>query len=151
MVALRYRIFFDTSIYIAALLSPDGASGELIRLAEARVITMVVSEKVIVESDQVLGRRFPTLIQESRRLWKSLAPEMAPEPTSKNIAPFLKKLHPNDASILCSAQSAQVSAFVTWNTRDFMKPGVDTLVSFPIVIPADCLKLFRKWTEPFFD
>jgi len=151
MVAPRHRVFFDTSVYIAALLSPDGASGELLRLVEAGAITMVVSETVVVESDQVLGKRFPDLIQESRKLWKSLAPEIVPEPTPKAVAPFLKKLHPNDAAILCSAHLAHASAFVTWNTRDFMKPGVDALASFPIVIPGDCLKLFRKWVDPFIE
>lgn len=149
MVAPRYRIFFDTSVYIAALLSPDGASGALIRLAEAGAITMVVSEKIVMESDRVLGKRFPGLIQESRKLWKSLAPEITPDPSAKAVSHFLKKLHPNDAAILCSAQSAKVSAFVTWNTRDFMKPGVESLVSFPIVVPGDCLKLFRIWIQPF--
>lgn len=112
---------------------------------------MVVSEKVVAESDRVLGRKFPGLIQESRKLWKNLGPELAPEPTPKTLSPFLKRLHPNDAAILCSAHLAQVSAFVTWNARDFMKQGMESLVSFPIVIPADGLKLFRKWIEPFFD
>lgn len=151
MVAPRYRIFFDTSVYIAALLSSEGASGALVRLAEASAFRMVISEKVVLESDQVLGERFPGLIQESRRLWKSLSPEIASEPTPKAVSPFLKKLHPNDAAILCSAHLAKVSAFATWNTRDFMKPGIETLVSFPIVIPAEALKLFRSWIDPFLE
>ncbi len=151
MVAPRHRIFFDTSVCIAALLSPEGGAGELLRLVEAGAWLMVVSEKVVVESDRVLGKRFPHLIQESRRLWETLAPEIAADPTPKAVAPFLKRLPPGDAAILCSAQMARVSAFVTWNTRDFMKPGIETLVSFPIVIPGDCLKLFRKWIAPFLE
>ena len=149
MVALRYRVFFDTSVYIAALLSPKGAAGEFLRLAEAGLMTMVVSERVVVEADQVLGRRFPDLIEESRRLWKSLAPEMTPEGTPQAKSPFMERLSPTDASILCSAHLAKVSAFVTWNTRDFMKPGIKSLVPFPIVVPGDCLKLFRQWIQPF--
>jgi len=46
---------------------------------------------------------------------------------------------------------AKVSAFITWNTRDFMGEHVLTLVNFPIVVPADGLKLFRKWVEPFIE
>lgn len=133
------------------MLSPEGASGALIRLAEAGALAMVVSERVVREADDVLAKRFPDLIQENRRLWKNLGAEIAPEPSTKQISLFLQKLHPNDAAILCSAHLSQVSAFVTWNTRDFMKPGVDRLVSFPIVIPADGLNLFRKWIEPFLD
>ncbi len=151
MPVVPYRVFFDTSVYIAALLSPDGAAGEIIRLAEAGAVRMVVSREVIIESDRVLAQKFPELIQESRRLWKHLEPEMAPCPTPSQIKPFVQKLPKGDASILCSAHAASVAAFVTWNTRDFMAHGVQPLVNFPIVVPAECLTLFRKWIDPFLE
>ena len=144
-----YRVFFDTSVYIAALLSPQGAAGELVRLAEAGVIRMIVSKEVITESDRVLSAKFPELVQESRKLWKQLGPEMSPDPAASQLKPFLGRLDKGDALILCAAHLAKPSVFVTWNTRDFMAPGVASLVDFPIVIPADCLVLFRKWIEPF--
>lgn len=151
MAAPQHRIFFDTSVYITALLSPDGASGELIRLVESGAIRMVISEEVVVEIDRVLSKKFPVRVQRSRELLKSLVPEIAPEPTTVQIKPFLHKLDEGDASILCSAHLTKVSAFVTWNTRDFMTHGIEALVDFPIVVPADALKLFRKWIEPFLD
>jgi predicted nucleic acid-binding protein len=149
MALPQYRVFFDTSVYIAALLSPGGAAGELVRLAEAGVIRMIVSEEVITEADRVLAAKFPELIQESRRLWKNLSPEVAPDPSASQIKPFLEKLPKGDAKILCAAHRARPSAFVPWNTRDFMTHGVVSLVDFPILVPADCLRLFRKWIEPF--
>ncbi len=151
MAVPRYRLFFDTSVYIAALLSPEGAAAELIRLAEAKTVTMVVSEEVITESDRVLAKKFPDLIQINRKLWKDLGPEIAPNPPADQLKPFLQKLHKGDAMILCAAHLAKVSAFITWNTRDFMVRGVESLVDFPIAVPADGLKLFRKWIEPFLD
>ena len=149
MAIPQYRVFFDTSVYIAALLSPGGAAGELVRLAEAGMIRMIVSEEVIVEADRVLAVKFPEFIQESRKLWKHLSPEMAPDPAGSQIKPFVEKLAKGDASILCAAHLAKVEAFVTWNTRDFMAHGVAALVNFPILVPADCLRLFRKWIETF--
>jgi hypothetical protein len=151
MAIPAFRVFFDTSVYIAGLLSPAGAAAELIRLAETGAVAMVVSEEVIVESDEVLGAKFPDLVEDSRRLWKSLDPEIAPSPNRRQLAPFCRMLPAADAAILCAAAGTEVSAFVTWNTRDFMKKGVDTLVPFPIVIPKDCLKLFREWIEPYLD
>ncbi|MBI4386951.1 MAG: PIN domain-containing protein [Elusimicrobia bacterium] len=149
MAVPQYRIFFDTSVYIAALLSAEGAAGGLLRLVESGAVRMLVSEEVVIEVDRVLSGKFPKLIQDSRRLWRHLRPEIAPNPTAHQIKPFLLKLPKGDASILCSARLARVAAFVTWNTRDFMHPGVMTLVDFPIVVPAEGLKLFRKWIEPF--
>ena len=151
MAIPQYRIFFDTSTYIAALLSPEGAAGELIRLVEGGAISMAISEEVIIEIDRVLSKKFPIRVEKSRELLKALGPEIAPNPKATQLKPFLKKLDKGDAAILCSAQLAKVSAFVTWNTRNFMADGMDSLVDFPIVVPADALKLFRKWIEPFLD
>lgn len=145
----RFRIFFDTSVYIAALLSSERAARELVRLVEASAIQMVVSKEVITEADRVLAAKFPELIQENRQLWKNLGPEIAPSPTAAQVEPFSQKLAEGDALILCAAHLAKVPAFVTWNTRDFMTPGIQSLVDFPILVPADGLKLFRKWIEPF--
>ena len=147
----QYRIFFDTSAYIAGLRSPVGAARELLNLAEAETIGMVVSEEVVTEIDRVMTRKFPGLVQESRRIWKELKPEVAPNPSVVDMKPFLEKLDKGDAAILCAAKHSKVSAFVTWNTRDFMAHGVAGLVDFPIVVPADGLKLFRAWIEPFLD
>ena len=151
MGAPQYRIFFDTSAYIAGLRSPVGAARELLNLAASETIGMVVSEEVITEIDRVMTRKFPDLVQESRRIWKELKPEVVPNPSVDDVKPFLEKLDKGDASILCAARLAKVSAFVTWNTRDFMAHGVNSLVDFPITIPAGALKLFRKWIEPFLD
>lgn len=142
---------WEVSAHVAALLSSEGAASELIHLAEGNAIRMVVSEEVIVEIDRFLSKKFPDRIYRSRELLKRLAPEIAPNPTAIHIQEFLHKLDDGDASILCSAKLAKVEAFVTWNTRDFIVHGVHKLVDFPIVVPADALKLFRKWIEPFLD
>ena len=147
----QFRIFFDTSVYIAGLLSPNGAAGELIRLAEVGGIRMVVSEDVIRESDAVLGRKFPDLISDSRRFWRSLSPDLASRCGAEELARFRSLLPTGDAAILCAAFRADVSAFVTWNTKDFMKVGVDQLVSVPIVIPSEGLRLIREWCESYLD
>ncbi|MBI4432355.1 MAG: PIN domain-containing protein [Candidatus Omnitrophica bacterium] len=151
MGAPPYRIFFDTSAYIAGLHSPESAARELLNMAASETIAMVVSEKVITEIDRVMTRKFPDLVQESRQIWKNLKPEVVPNPSTSAVKPFLEKLDKADAAILCSAHLAKVSAFVTWNTRDFMAHGISALVDFPIVVPANALKLFRKWIEPFLD
>jgi transposase len=46
---------------------------------------------------------------------------------------------------------ACVNAFVTWNTREFMKRGIKQLVDFPVVVPGDCRDLLRKWLEPYLE
>lgn len=149
MAIAQYRFFFDTSVYIAALLSPKGAARELVRLAEAGAIRMVVSQEVIIEIDRVLSEKFPQFLQESRLIWKNLGPELTADPSAVALKPFLSKLDKGDAIILCAAKQAKVGAFVTWNTRDFMAPEIRQLVDFPIIVPGEALVLFRKWIDPF--
>src|SRR5579863_3611218 len=103
MAIPQYRIFFDTSTYIAGLISPKGAAGELIRLVEAGILRMVVCQEVIIEADRVVALKFPELVQENRKLWKNLAPEIAPDPTRSQSKLFLDRLPHADAIILCSA------------------------------------------------
>ena len=147
----QLRVFFDTSVYIAALISPEGAAGELVKLAEGGAIVMVVCEEVVREADRVLGRKFPELMQESRRLWKNIGPEVSPDPQVTEVEMFSKLLPAGDASILCAALHTNVVAFVTWNTCDFMKPGISDLVRFPVLIPEDCLKLIRERLDAYLD
>ena len=151
MAIPQYRVFFDTSVYIAGLRSPAGAARELLRLAEAQAISMVVSEEVVREVDRVIVEKFPSLVQESRKFWKDLEPEVIPNPAVNQVEPFLQKLQRGDATILCAAHWAKVSMFVTWNTRDFMAHNVESPVDFPMVVPSEGLRLFRKWIEPFLD
>ena len=113
MGAPQYRIFFDASAYIAGLRSPVGAARELLNMAESETIGMVVSEEVVTEIDRVMTRKFPDLVQESRRIWRELKPEVVPNPSSGDMKPFLEMLDKGDASILCAARLAKVSAFVT--------------------------------------
>jgi len=149
MTIPQYRFFFDTSVYVAALLSPKGAARELVRLAEVEAIRMVVSQQVIIEIDRTFSEKFHECLQESRRIWKNLQPEMVATPHASQQKPFLEKLDRADTLILCAAKQAKVAAFVTWNTRDFMKADVKGLVDFPIIVPGEGLELFRKWIDPF--
>ncbi len=151
MAVLEYRLFFDTSTCLAGLLSSSGAARELLRLAECGAVRMVVSEEVITEMDRVIAKKFPNLIQESRKLWKDLQPDVVPNPSVGKVRPFLEKLDLGDARILCAARESRPEAFVTWNTHDFMSQDVSALVDFPIVVPSRALELFRLWIEPFLD
>ncbi len=55
----RPDIFLDSSALIAGVISSTGASRALLLLAEAEIITLTVSEQVIVESERSLSRKVP--------------------------------------------------------------------------------------------
>jgi len=51
------RIFMDSSVLVAAVLSPTGVSRELIRLSVNEGIQLVISEDVVVETHRNVGRK----------------------------------------------------------------------------------------------
>ena len=50
------RVFLDTSVIIAAVLSQGGGARKLFLLAEAGIFTLVVGPTVLQECDQVVQR-----------------------------------------------------------------------------------------------
>ena len=59
MVPKNLRIFLDTSVVFAAVLSPIGGARKLFLLAEAGIIRPVVGPTVLKECDEVIRRKAP--------------------------------------------------------------------------------------------
>lgn len=70
----RWRVFLDTSALIARIVSPTGAAREVLRLAEARVIELVVSRQVVVEAERNFASKIPLLLDDYHLLLRHLAP-----------------------------------------------------------------------------
>ena len=50
----KIKVFIDTNVLIAGVNSVTGASATLLDLCEARVLQMVVSRQVLIETDRIL-------------------------------------------------------------------------------------------------
>jgi hypothetical protein len=53
------RVFVDTSVLLAGLASPRGAANLILTLAEAELLTVVLSEEVLIEAERNLQRKLP--------------------------------------------------------------------------------------------
>lgn len=147
MAARRLRVFLDTSALMAGLISSSGAAREVLRLAEAEVIEVIVSQQVIVEADRNFGKKFPDLLAGFRLFMRSLNPVVVSGPSQAAVKEAARVIHADDAPILAAAIQERVDFLVTWNTRHFMKTAVTDATPFPIVTPAEFLEEFRKLLE----
>ncbi|WHZ17034.1 MAG: hypothetical protein OJF52_003885 [Nitrospira sp.] len=77
----RWRVFLDTSALIAGGVSPTGAAREVLRLAEARVIELIMSRQVLAEADRNLAAKLPTLLDDYHLLLRQLAPVVVEDPS----------------------------------------------------------------------
>jgi putative PIN family toxin of toxin-antitoxin system len=50
------RAVFDSSVLVSALITPEGASGQLLDLAHSRLFTLCLSHEILAETAEALSR-----------------------------------------------------------------------------------------------
>lgn len=134
-------VFIDSSVLIAAFLSPTGGSARIIELCEAEIIKGYTSMYVLDEVGQVFKRKFGKESPNLKKLLKSAKISLA-VPTAKAINKAKKWISDgNDAPVLAAAAKAKVDYLATLDIRDFIK---DTTVAkksgLKILTPGDFLQ-----------
>lgn len=139
----RARVFLDTSAILAGLNSSYGAAGTILAYCSIGAITPLISEQVLEEAERNIEKKFPKLLI----AWQSLllTPlEIVKNPTLRQVRAVSKILPTSDAPILAAAIAAKPDCLITWNTRDFLRPGVVAHVAFPIFTPGEFLAEYRR-------
>ena len=139
-------VFLDTSVLIAAFLSPEGGSAKILELCEAGLIKVFISKDVIREIEEVSTRKFPELKEHFRELL-----QVAKIKVLQKIKPSTLKLarkwisHQADAKILAAAKQIPQVILVTLDIRHFIKDiNVRKKSGIKIVTPADFLQNFVR-------
>lgn len=116
------RLVLDTNVIVAAFRSRRGASNLLLRLLEARRITILCSTALFLEYEAVLSRAETLAVtghqlDDVARIMSALAAVAEPVDISLRIRPLLPDA--GDDMILEAALSGRADAIVTHNIRDF--------------------------------
>lgn len=137
------KIFIDSSMLIAALISPQGGSAKILELCEAGLVEGHISKQVIYEITRVIERKLPALGPHFSRLLKITALKILPI-VSKNL---IRKASmwisdKNDAPVLAAAKFLRVDYLLTLDIRHFIKdPAVAKKSGVKIMSPGDFLKI----------
>jgi predicted nucleic acid-binding protein len=142
----RPRLFLDSSVLFAGVVSADGASRALLALAEGELIAIVVSEQVVAETERALARKAPRALPTYREALRSTGLTVVRDPAAERVAAHGEIIaHRADAPIVVSAMEADVNALVTLNRRHFIDdPGVAERSGLCICTPADALTWIRE-------
>ena len=136
------------SALLASLASSTGAGNVILTLAEAQLLTLVVSEQVLVEAERNLQEKLPKAIPEYRRLLTACPLEKVPDPSPEDVVTAKEIIHPKDASILWAAKGAQVDYLVTLNRKHFLDdPEVSRRSGLRIGAPDHFLAWLREQLE----
>jgi len=142
---LKPRVFLDSSALIAGLASPTGASNVILTLAAAEIITLVVSEEVLVEVERNLQEKLPRALPEYRRFLATCPLERGAAPSGAEVAAARQIIHPDDAPILAAAMALGIDYLVTFNRKHFLDdPEVARKSHLRLGTPGDFLAWFRN-------
>jgi len=138
------RIFLDTSVVFAAVLSPTGGARKLFVLGEAGLLHLVVGPTVLRECEEVVQRKAPASLPTMAQLLANASLETSLAPTKKQIiAAEVHVQYGPDARVLAEAMLANPDWFVTHDKEHFLKPRNRIRLPFEIGTPRDVLQRIK--------
>jgi predicted nucleic acid-binding protein len=135
------EVFLDTSVIIAAVLSPTGGARKLFLLAEAGLINLVVGSIVLRECETVVRRKVPASLPILAHLLELGRVEIANRLSADFIALALEVVnYEPDAYVFAEALSVAPDWFVTHDKAHFLKGMPDSSFDFQIGTPGDFIQ-----------
>jgi predicted nucleic acid-binding protein len=141
MMKSSRRIFLDTSVIFAAVLSETGGARVLFRLGEAGVLKLIVGSNVLRECEAVVWRKAPDSLPRLAYLLELGLVEIA------TISPddFIEQArsivsYEPDAVVLAEAIGAEPDWFITHDKAHFLNANPGFGLAFRIGTPGDLLQ-----------
>ena len=144
MTVKNRKVFLDTSVVFAAVLSPTGGARKLFQLGEAGLLKLFIGPNVLRECDEVVRRKAPASLPTLAQLLEISRVETTPAPTRKmiEIARSIVGYEP-DAYVLAEAISAEPDWFVTHDKEHFLNKRKDPDLLFHVGTPGDLIQCLK--------
>ncbi len=141
----RVNIFLDSSILIAALLSPTGGSARLCRESRANNLTAYINHYVRDEVREVIKRKYPTNLDRLNLLFNWSKFKIMVNPKVNLVEKVSKLINLEDAPILAGALEQEANFLITLDRKDFMTPKLKKF-SLPTIIttPQEFFQQYYK-------
>lgn len=138
------RIFLDTSVIFAAVLSESGGARVLFKIGEAGILQLVIGKIVLRECEQVVMRKAPASLPTLARLLHSGKVEImdiSPEDFMDQAKAIVS--YEPDAAILAEALAAAADWFITHDKAHFLKADIASSCPIPIGTPGDLIQVLE--------
>lgn len=149
MMQRNPKVFLDTSVIIAAVLSPSGGARQVFLLGEAGVLDLIVGPTVLREADEVVRRKAPGSLPLLAQLLTAGRVETSSKPSKKQIKTAQTRvLYIPDAYVLAEAIAAQPDWLITHDKEHFLNRHSNLQLSFKIGTPGDLLLAIKEGYRP---
>jgi len=144
MVQKNLKVFLDTSVVFAAVLSPAGGARRLFLLAEAGILKLVIGPTVLKECEEVVRRKTPGSLPILAQLLAAAQVESSAPPSRgqiKAVKAYVR--YEPDARVLAEAINAKPDWFVTHDKEHFLKSRSKFDLTFEMGTPGDLIQRFK--------
>ena len=140
------EVFLDSSALFAAVWSDQGGGRELLRLGEAGIVQIVVSDQVLSETEAVLRRKAPPLLQDFAILVHRSGSRVHHGPSHEVADKYVAYTsHSGDARIVAAAVGSRSDYLVTLDRSHLLgNPTLERVAGIPIGTPGDCIGWLAK-------
>lgn len=145
MLQKNLKVFLDTSVVFAAVLSPTGGARKLFLLAEAGILKLVIGPTVLKECDEVIRRKAPGSLPMLAQLLAAARTETSSSPSRgqiKTVQAYVR--YEPDAHVLAEAINAKPDWFVTHDKEHFLKSRGKFDLPFEMGTPGDFIQRFKN-------
>ena len=139
------KVFLDTSVLFAAVLSETGGARLIFKLGEAGAISLWVGPWVLKEAEAVLERKSPSSKGYFALLLDRAKVSTGKEPGKKHLNQALKAIsYLPDAQVVAEAIAIGADYFVSFDRKHIVaSPDIGKL-PFPVGTPGDFLGWYRE-------
>jgi len=137
------RVYFDASVLIAALLSPNGGSSLLIQYVKAKLIIGIISETVIEEIlDEDKFKKFRKTKKEIEEFIAQCKLIVRESITLEEIKSYRGQVNPEDAHLIAGAIMTKCSYLVTLDKKHLLREDMQNkFLPLKIISPKKLLEL----------
>ncbi len=118
------KVFIDSSVIIAATLSPSGGSFRLIRESLFKNYILLISDYVLEECIRILKTKFPEKTYILPIMLENFGFKTTKDPPEKEIEKFIDIIDFKDAPILAAAIKYKTDYLITLDKKHFLNQKV---------------------------
>jgi predicted nucleic acid-binding protein len=144
MRRISLKVFLDTSVIIAAVLSPTGGARALFHLGEAGLLHLMVGPHVLREAEEVVRRKVPKSLPLLAQLLAAGQVEISLVSTAQQVKTARRFVHYlPDVFVFAEAIQARPDWFITHDKEHFLKHHTEIQPQFKTGTPSDLLQKFK--------
>lgn len=135
------KVFLDSSVFIAAAISPKGSARDLIMKALSGEVKIIVSDLVIEETQRNIANKAPKALPALQIFLEALNPEVV-IPTKTLVNKVSRVIEPKDAPIVAGAIYAKADYLVSFDRKHLLqqKQAIKKFFKVKVITPDELTK-----------